>query len=185
MGSEVIPDPSTAGATARMDPIHPPASRLLFPLEGIDLSARLLDRKALEEWIPHRGQMMLIDSIVWADEGFTKGIAVKEVREDEFWVPGHFPDRAMLPGVLMVESAAQLACYLYNKQQGRLTLAAFLRIDDVAFRRSVSPGQDLYLVSEEVKLTKRRFVCKVQGFCEGHITFEAQITGMALAGPED
>lgn len=168
-----------------MDPVLPPASRLLFPLEGIDLSARLLDRKALEGWIPHRGHMLLVDSIVWTDEEFKKGIALKQVREDEFWVPGHFPDRAMLPGVLMVESAAQLACYLYNRQQGRLTLAAFLRIDDVAFRRSVSPGQDLYLVSEEVKLTKRRFVCKVQGFCEGHITFEAQVTGMALAESED
>ncbi len=159
-----------------------PAGRrgLLFDLEGIDLGRRLLDREALQGWIPHRGAMQLLDSIVWVNAEKTRGIGHRRVESDEFWVAGHFPSRAMFPGVLMVETGAQLALYLFNIRMGSPQLPAFLRIDECAFRHHVEPGDDFYVLCQEVKIGKRRFVSDVQGLVGSRIAFEARIAGMSL-----
>ncbi len=157
---------------------------VLFDLGDIDLSATFADGPAIERVIPHRGAMRLLDRVVWVADDFRSAVGVREVRDDEFWVPGHFPQLAMFPGVLMVESGAQLAAFVWNKQQPEPKLAAFLRIDRCVFRRSVTPGEDLMLLCVEVKKSKRRFVTDVQGLVEGDIAFEAQITGFALDAME-
>lgn len=152
----------------------------LFSLDGIDLSARLLDRQQLERWNPHRGQMALVDHIVWHSPDFKCGVALKHVRDDEFWVPGHFPGRPMLPGVLMIESGAQLATFLYNARFPEPKIAAFVRLDEATFRTPVVPGDDLYLLCREVKFTPKRFSSDIQGIVDGKIAFDARITGMAV-----
>lgn len=152
----------------------------LFDLDGIDLSGRTLSKQDLERWNPHRGEMALLDWIVWENEAHTQGIALKHVRPDEFWVPGHFPDRPMFPGVLMIEAGAQLACYLYNVRQTDPGMVAFLRIENAVFRASVEPGDDLYLLCQEIKVSRRRFISDVQGLVGNRVTFEARISGMTL-----
>lgn len=153
---------------------------LLFELGGIDLSARLLDREGVQSWIPHRGAMQLLESVVWVSEDKTRGVGHRAVRDDEFWVPGHFPSRAMFPGVLMVETGAQLALYLFNIRMGSPQLPAFLRIEDCTFRHHVEPGDDFYVLCREVKIGKRRFVSDVQGVVGSNIAFQARIGGMSL-----
>ncbi|MEN0019404.1 MAG: hotdog domain-containing protein [Planctomycetota bacterium] len=162
----------------------------LFPLDGIDLGGTLVDRAGIQDVIPHRGQMQLADAVVWESPDLQRSLGVWHVTEDEFWVPGHFPARAMLPGVLMVEGGAQQATYQWNRMQDKPQLAAFLRIENCAFRRSVSPGEDLYLLCEVVKQGRRRFITNIQGLARPaaaplqaeslEIAFEAQITGMAV-----
>lgn len=154
--------------------------KLLIDLTGIDLSARLLDREALQECIPHRGAMQLLDSIVWVSEDQTAAVGHRMTRSDEFWVEGHFPSRAMFPGVLMVETGAQLALYLFNLRLGSPQLPAFLRIEDCSFRHHVEPGDDFYVLCRERKIGKRRFVSDVQGLVNGHIAFQACVSGMSL-----
>jgi 3-hydroxyacyl-[acyl-carrier-protein] dehydratase len=156
------------------------AKRFLFNLDGIDLSRRLLNREQLERWNPHRGQMALIDHVVWYSDDFKRGVALKHVRDDEFWVPGHFPGRPMLPGVLMIESGAQLATFLYNVRFPEPRIAAFIRLDEATFRAPVVPGDDLYLICQEVKFTPRRFSSDIQGMVDGKVAFDARITGMAV-----
>lgn len=155
-------------------------AKLLFDIDGIDLSRYALDRTALERFIPHRGVMMLLDGVVWESEDHTRAIGVKHVRDDEFWVPGHFPEKAMFPGVLMVETAAQLACYLYNVRKPYPVLAAFLRIEDAVFRNSVVPGDSLYILCSEIKWSNRRFISEAQGIVGDRIAFEAKISGLSL-----
>ncbi|MEZ6241557.1 MAG: hypothetical protein R3B57_00785 [Phycisphaerales bacterium] len=165
-------------------PALDPSSRFLIDIDRLDLSSTFLDRDGIAPWIPHRDEMALLDEIVWKSRDNTHGVARKRVRDDEFWVRGHFPGRAMLPGVLMVEAGAQLGCFLYNVRQPRTVLAAFLRIDNVVFRRAVEPGEDLYLLAREVKCSTRRFVSEIQGVVDGQLAFEASITGMNL-GPSE
>jgi len=157
-----------------------PRGRTLFDLSGIDLDARPYDRAHIERFIPHRDAMSLLDAIVWQSEDLREGIGVWEVKDDEFWVKGHFPATPLVPGVLMVEAGAQLACYLYNSRYGTASVVLFLRIEEVAIRASVGPGQTLYIQCQEIKAGRRKFKCQMQGLVDGKIAFDAQITGMRV-----
>lgn len=155
----------------------------ILDLAGIDLGLRRHDKAHIERYIPHRGHMSLMDAIVWESDDFKHGIGLWDVRPDEFWVPGHFPSKALLPGVLMVEAGAQLACYLYNVRFDVPYVVLFLRLDNAAFRSSVEPGDQLYVLCKETKAGRRRFSCETQGLVNGQIAFEATITGMRTDTP--
>lgn len=155
-------------------------SRMLFDISRLDLSSREVGQEAIEKRNPHRGVMRLIDYVVWTNADLSQGVALKHVREDEFWVPGHFPGRALMPGVLMLEAAAQLACYLFITRKDVFSRAAFLRIEEVSFRSMVVPGDDLYLLCQDVKYGRRGFVCDVQGVVQDRIAFDGRISGMMI-----
>tara|TARA_E500000318_G_scaffold1676_7_gene2265 strand:- start:25803 stop:26309 length:507 start_codon:yes stop_codon:yes gene_type:complete len=157
-----------------------PDRKFLLDIEGIDMSATIADRDAMFQMIPHRHEMALLDRIVWAQDGGLSGIGAMKVQGDEFWVRGHFPSQPMLPGVLMVEAGAQLSCYLYNLRQESPQLAAFLRIDNAAFRRSVTVGEELFLLCDVVKASDRRFISDIQGVVDDQVCFEARISGMRI-----
>ncbi|MBL4590413.1 MAG: beta-hydroxyacyl-ACP dehydratase [Phycisphaerales bacterium] len=153
----------------------------LVDLNEIDLDATYATQESIFKMFPHRHEMALLDRVIWADLEASSGVAVKHVRDDEFWVRGHFPGQPMFPGVLMIEAGAQLACYLFNELNGAISTAAFLRIESAVFRRSVTVGDDLLLVCKGVKISKRRFTSAVQGVVDGNLCFEATITGMKIS----
>lgn len=152
----------------------------LFDLAGIDMAATALDRAGLEQWNPHRGEIVMIDRVVWTSADFSRGVGCRHVREDEFWVPGHFPGRPIMPGVLMLEAGAQLGSYLFQRRLGSPCIAAFARIEDCAFRGQVSPGDDLILLCAEIKNRPRLFISAVQGMVGSRIVFEATLTGIVI-----
>lgn len=156
------------------------ASDLLIDISRIDLSSRMMDRAAIGALNPHRGTMALLDGVVWIDAPIDEGIAIKHVRDDEFWVPGHIPGHPIFPGVLMVEAGAQLASLMYYKRSQMTWFAGFTRIEDTTFRSLVVPGDDLYILCKCVKYSLKRFVSDVQGVVDGQIVFQGRITGMAF-----
>jgi 3-hydroxyacyl-[acyl-carrier-protein] dehydratase len=104
-----------------------------------------LDRAAIEEILPHREPFLLIDEVVELEPG-RRVVARKRVREDEWYLAGHFPGRPVMPGVLIVEAMAQTgAVAVLVEEENRGRMALFAGIDDTRFKRIVEPGDELEL----------------------------------------
>ena len=150
----------------------------LFDLSGIDLNRVLFDQEAIRAINPQRGDMEHLNAIVYADSEKHRIIGYKDVRADEFWVAGHIPGRPLLPGVLMVEAAAQLASFYTKKYLDWQGFIGFGGVEECKFRQQVTPGCRLYLVAEQIWNRHKRIRCNVQGLVDGNIVFETGIIGV-------
>jgi 3-hydroxyacyl-[acyl-carrier-protein] dehydratase len=156
------------------------APSLLFDLTNIDLDHVRYDTAAVEQALPHRGHMRLLDGVNYIDDQHIHGIGFKDVRDDEFWVAGHIPGRPLMPGVLMLETAAQLACFLTIQRVGNDRFLGFTGAESVKFRGQVVPGDRLVILAKESKRHPRRFVSAVQALVNGKIVFEATVKAMPI-----
>lgn len=127
--------------------------------------------------IPHRYPFLLVDRILELEPGVS-AVGEKLVTINEPFFQGHFPDRPIMPGVLIVEALAQTGCVAaLSLSEYREKLAFFAGIDGVRFRKPVVPGDTLRL---EVRFDKiRRGIGKGSGtatvngqlVCDGTIMF--------------
>jgi 3-hydroxyacyl-[acyl-carrier-protein] dehydratase len=156
------------------------APQLLFDLAGIDLDQTLYDTAAIEAVNPHRGAMRLLDGIVHESEDRINYLAYRDIGHGEFWEAGHIPGRPIYPGVLMVESAAQLSSFITLKKLGEPAFMGFAGLDDVRFRGQVKPGDRLHILATEIQNRPRRSICKTQGIVDGNLVFEATVRGMRM-----
>lgn len=112
-----------------------------------------MDREGIMEIIPHRDPFLLIDAILEMQAG-ERVLAVKYVKEDEYYFRGHFPQEKVMPGVLIVEALAQAgAVGILSMPANRGKIAYFGGIRDAKFREKVQPGDTLKL---EVTLDRVR-----------------------------
>ena len=138
----------------------------------------MIDSVGIEAVIPHRGDMRLIDEIREYTE--TSGVAIKHVRDDEFWCVGHFPGKPIMPGVLQIEALAQTACFIAFKRmcvKDNDTLGYFTTMEKIKFSHMVVPGDTLELhvelVSSKMNLYKFHGIALVGGKKVAEATFTA------------
>ena len=144
-----------------------------------------LDVRRVMAALPHRYPMLLVDRVeaLVIDERIT---AIKAVTINEGFFQGHFPDRPIMPGVLIVEALAQAAGVLAVESLGLAgsgKLVYFMAIDGAKFRAPVEPGVLLRLEVEFVQ--KRATVCKFAGkaYVGDKLAAQADFTAMIADPP--
>ncbi|WP_414714952.1 3-hydroxyacyl-ACP dehydratase FabZ [Sporomusa sp.] len=134
----------------------------------------ILTAAEIQEIIPHRYPMLLVDRIVELDP-MKRAVGIKNVTINEHFFMGHFPERPVMPGVLILEAMAQVGgvAMLYPEEY-RGKLALFGSMDRVKFRKPVTPGDQLYMVAEIIKLRGSAGKLWAEAFVDGQVVAEAE-----------
>lgn len=133
-------------------------------------------RDVIESILPHREPFLLIDEVLELVPG-ERAVARREVRPDDWWFPGHFPDRPVLPGVIIVEAMAQTgAVAVLVEEENRGRIAFFAGIDECRFKRVVEPGDVLTLTTEIVTARGPIGRGKATAHVEGELAARAILT---------
>jgi len=155
----------------------PPA--LLIDLKEVDLTKTIMDKAGVYQRLPHAFEFQLIDGINYVDVERQKLVGFTDLKRDAWWTRGHLPGHPILPGVLMLEMAAQASAVLANF----LGITAFFGyggVDECKFREAIIPPARLHILCEGMDYRPRRIIANTQGVIDGRLTFEARVTGLQL-----
>jgi len=143
-------------------------------------SAAAFDAKELQRLLPHRFPFLLIDRVVEID-GDRRAVGLKNVSINEPFFQGHFPAQPIMPGVLILESLAQLAgILLAQKLEHTGKVAVLLSMDNVKFRRAVLPGDQLILEAETLRVKARTGHVRCRALVNDELVSQAEIKFMMV-----
>ena len=138
-----------------------------------------VDVTRIQALLPHRYPFLLVDRILEIEEG-KRIVGLKNVTINEPFFQGHFPGHPIMPGVLIIESMAQVGGMLLMRtlDDPSSKVVYFLSLDNVKFRRPVRPGDQLRLEMEVVQL--RGAMCRMRGVAtvDGQVATEADMAAM-------
>ena len=156
--------------------------QLLFDLSKINLAGKpVFNRDDILKINPQNYEMQQLDGVLWHDKPNMLVLGYKDVTDKEFWVRGHIPGRPLMPGVIMVEAAAQLLSFFVRKIMGEQGFIGFTAIDSAKFRSTVEPGQRLLLLGKITKFKPGRiYDAYIQGLVGDKMVFETEVSGMAV-----
>lgn len=125
--------------------------------------------------LPHRFPFLLIDRVLELEPG-KRAVAIKNVSVNEPQFTGHFPERPLMPGVLLVEAMAQVGgLILLATQEYKGKLAVFAGIDNVRFRRMVVPGDQVVLSAELIKVRAGIGKVRASASVDGRIVADGEL----------
>ncbi|KAL7001917.1 3-hydroxyacyl-[acyl-carrier-protein] dehydratase [Sarracenia purpurea var. burkii] len=137
----------------------------------------VMDINQIREILPHRFPFLLVDRVIEYTPGVS-AVAIKNVTINDNFFPGHFPERPIMPGVLMVEAMAQVGgiVMLQPEVGGSRDNFFFAGIDKVRFRKPVIAGDILVMRMTLVKLQKRFGIAKMEGkaYVGGEVVCEGE-----------
>jgi len=125
--------------------------------------------------LPHRYPFALVDKVIEHVPG-QKAVAIKNISINEPQFQGHFPERPLMPGVLIVESMAQVGGIIVTKMPDLPKgLFVFAGINNVKFRKPVVPGDQLVISCELLSIKRKRF---------GKVKGEVHVDGILVCAGE-
>lgn len=155
---------------------------LIVDLANIDFNNVIADIDEIRKFNPQRFEMEQLTAIVYEDMERKTCAGYKDITDQEFWVRGHMPGMPLMPGVVMLEAAAQMCSYFVQRHNLLGSkIVGFGGLEEVRFRDPVRPGDRLILMCE---LTKIRFgrmiVCRFQGVVGTSVVVEGELKGIPL-----
>ena len=157
-------------------------SKTLVDLSLVDFDRPIATLDDIRRINPQRFEMEQLSAVVYVDEKEYACVGYKDVTHHEFWVRGHMPDLPLMPGVVMLESIAQL-CSFVTQRYDLLgaAMVGFGGLEDVRFRDPVLPGDRLIVMCKLEKVRRgRMIVCKFQGVVKDRIVVEGILKGIPI-----
>lgn len=158
------------------------ARELIMDPASLDYSNIIADAEGIRKYNPQRFEMEQLTAVVLEDVEKHICVGYKDVSIDEFWVRGHMPNMPLMPGVMMLEAAAQMCSYFSQKYDLLgADMVGFGGLEDVRFRDPVIPGDRLVLMCEMTRLRRGRIVVtKFQGFVRNSLAVEGVLKGIPI-----
>lgn len=120
----------------------------------------MLNIKEIMNILPHRYPFLMVDRIIELEKG-VRVVGIKNVTMNEPFFQGHYPEHPVMPGVMIVEAMAQVSGFmLLDEEDVTKKVPYFTGIDQVKFRKPVTPGDQIRIESEMIKA--RRAIAKVK-----------------------
>jgi len=144
----------------------------------------MVDIDEIRKLLPHRYPFLLVDRIVELELS-KRIVGIKNVTINEPFFTGHFPEKPIMPGVLILEAMAQAGGVLAFKSfPGMEGSVFFTGIDDARFRKPVIPGDQLKLVVEVVRHRREIWVFDGKALVDDDVVAEARIMAMLKMNKE-
>lgn len=142
----------------------------------------VIDINRIMQLIPHRYPFLLVDKII-EHTPFESAIGIKNVTMNENFFQGHFPERPVMPGVLIIEAMAQVCAILVAQsigQEAEGKLVYFTSIENAKFRKPVGPGDTLQLEVKKIQNRKNLWKFEAKATVDGTVMTEATIAAMLM-----
>nr|WP_320147990.1 3-hydroxyacyl-ACP dehydratase FabZ [uncultured Anaeromusa sp.] len=134
----------------------------------------VLTIEEIKEIIPHRYPFLLVDRILEL-EPLKRGVGIKNVTANEPFFQGHFPNKPVMPGVLLLEAMAQVGgVALLYPDENRGKIAYFAGMEGVKFRKPVVPGDQVRMEAEVTRMRGSVGKVRAEAFVEGQLVAEAE-----------
>lgn len=135
-----------------------------------------MNQAEIKNILPHREPFLFLDEITEL-VSLKRAVGIKYITEDEFYFKGHFPGKPVMPGVIIIESLAQVgAVILLSHEDYRGKIAYFTGIQNAKFRKSVVPGDKLILECELTKFRSSFGFGTAKAYVDGQLVCEAELS---------
>ena len=154
----------------------------LVDLSQIDFNRPIADAEEIRKYNPQRFEMEQLTAVVYTNEKDYSCVGYKDVSDHEFWVRGHMPDLPLMPGVVILESIAQLCSFVTQRfDLLGADIVGFGGLEEVRFRDSVLPGDRLIVMCRLSKVRRgRMIICDFQGVVKDRIVAEGILKGVPI-----